>query len=136
VTDKVAQLEALYAELPRLDCKQLCADCCGLLAMTGLEFDRLLSARPNTHHSMARFGRDHEFVFFAGPAPDPADHETLVCPLLRDGLCTAYAVRPLICRIWHCEEGMPCPHGCVPERWLTRAEARDFQHRVDEIARS
>ncbi|MFG1709158.1 hypothetical protein ACFLIM_38800 [Nonomuraea sp. M3C6] len=34
-------------------------------------------------------------------------------------------MRPLICRLWGATEGMPCEHGCVPERGrLTDAEAQ------------
>ena len=37
------------------------------------------------------------------------------CSFLRDGRCTVYAVRPMICRLWGIDETMPCPYGCVPE---------------------
>lgn len=47
--------------------------------------------------------------------------------------CRAYAVRPTICRMWGLTERMRCPYGCVPERWLTDAEAFRFIARADSI---
>ncbi len=129
---RIEALEALYAELPALDCKRLCgADSCGLIRMTGLEFDRLLSARSE---AATRFGRDSETVYLA--SPDPSDPERLVCPMLRDGLCSAHTVRPLLCRAWYCTPDVRCPHGCEPDRWLTEAEAAQFERRVQEIAQT
>ena len=32
------------------------------------------------------------------PPPDPASWSLIACPLLRDGACSVYAVRPLVCR--------------------------------------
>ena len=37
------------------------------------------------------------------------------CPKLKDGCCTVYDRRPLICRLWGIDEAMPCEHGCVPQ---------------------
>ncbi|MFD8563105.1 YkgJ family cysteine cluster protein [Streptosporangium canum] len=47
------------------------------------------------------------------------------CPALKEGRCSAYAVRPAICRIYSATEGMACPHGCpvIDGRPLSRAEA-------------
>jgi hypothetical protein len=50
--------------------------------------------------------------------------EHLTCSLLVDGRCSAYAVRPLICRLWGSVASMRCPHGCVPSAVLTDGRAR------------
>src|SRR2546429_6087610 len=42
-------------------------------------------------------------------------YTTLFRSMLRNGRCTVYEVRPMICRLWGMVEGMQCPHGCVPE---------------------
>jgi len=126
---KEAALDALYAELPRLECKRLCQDSCTLLRMTGFELDRLAGFH-HQHGPLAdllAFNRDQATVFLMG---DPV---SLDCPMLRDGLCSAYERRPLICRLWYCVEGNECPHGCVPEWWLTDDEAVAFYEGVQRI---
>ena len=96
------QLEALYASMPSIDCQMLCHPACGPIVMSRREHERLVGAH--------------------GPREAEAD---LVCPYLgrESGLCGAYEVRPLICRLWGVVETMRCEWGCVPERYLTEAEA-------------
>jgi len=48
----------------------------------------------------------------------------LTCPALVNGLCSVYAVRPLICRLWGVVREMACPFGCKPERWLADREVK------------
>jgi hypothetical protein len=49
------------------------------------------------------------------------------CEALKDGKCTRYKLRPLICHLWGAVEGMKCPYGCVPEGgWLTDTEAQEM----------
>jgi hypothetical protein len=101
----VNALVNLYASLPRMECRGLCQQCCGPIAMTTLERARIVR----------HVGREAKFT------PD------LTCTLLTpDGRCAAYAVRPLICRLWGLVPRMACPHGCTPERWLTEAESAAF----------
>lgn len=108
--NRTQRFEALYAELPNIECKGLCSDSCGPIVMSAFEYDRIRSAvkgpiRPLRH---------------------PLDH----CPLLADGRCTVYPLRPVICRLWGVTENMQCPFGCVPDRLLTKAEASAFLHRA------
>jgi hypothetical protein len=104
VIDKLrreAQIRALYARLPKMDCKGLCSACCGPIEMSLVERERLERAagRPCTTD-----GR-------------------LTCSLLTvAGRCSAYDERPMICRLWGLVETMPCPHGCRPEGGLLSAE--------------
>jgi hypothetical protein len=100
--DVIERLDALYASLPSIDCRMLCHPACGPIVMSEREHERLVG-----HH---------------GPREADAD---LVCPYLRreSGLCGAYEVRPLICRLWGVVETMRCEWGCVPERYLSQTEA-------------
>ena len=95
-------LEALYASLPSIDCKMLCHPACGPIVMSAREYERL------AHRHGAR-----------------ETDVDLVCPYLEreSGLCGAYELRPLICRLWGVVETMRCEWGCVPDRYLTQAEA-------------
>lgn len=108
---RIAMLKAIYRTLPKVECRGLCQECCGPVAMTRLERDRVerhLGDKPKLQ-SLQR------------------------CPVLSDaGRCLAYDVRPLSCRLWGVVDNpkMRCPHGCVPERWLTDKEASDFLNAV------
>lgn len=92
-------LDRLYASLPTIACKGLCADSCGPIAMTPAEFGRIAER--------------------TGSEPVAT---TMTCPLLANERCTVYDIRPTICRLWGVVESMPCPHGCVPSRWLGHIE--------------
>jgi hypothetical protein len=106
-----AQLEALYAQIPAVPCQGHCLEACGPLGMAAIEFHRLRRATPRR---------------LVG--------KTLACPLLKQGRCTVYAVRPTICRLWGATETMPCPWGCRPERVLTQAESAGLLHEVDAVS--
>lgn len=111
----VDAMDALYATLPGLACKRLCQECCGPVFMEKLEWERIGE----------RLGRY--------PRPTPEQAAKLECPMLADGGCTVYDLRPAVCRLWGLVESMRCPHGCVPERVLTDAEGHEFLGRVAEI---
>jgi hypothetical protein len=113
------QLDALYAELPKLDCKGKCWKCCGKVLMAPGERERLRregGVDVPTVDQMRREGRE-------------------LCPALKNHRCTVYTARPLMCRLWGIEEGMRCPYGCVPDGgWLSEAEAALFWFRAYAIA--
>jgi uncharacterized protein len=112
VDKRVAALEALYAELPSLECQGLCGDCCHFIGMTRLEQGRIRRA--------------------GGPVIQIVDTP---CPALDFmGRCSVYAQRPIICRLWGVVADMPCHYGCTPERYLTPEEGREFLARVQAIA--
>lgn len=106
-------LDALYAELPRLDCKGLCQQSCGPIRMSRVEWDRI----------KRRVGSKAERL--------RADSS---CPMLSNaGHCTVYSIRPMICRLWGVAEDMPCPWGCRPERYLSQSEGFDLLRRAQEL---
>jgi hypothetical protein len=93
------RLHALYARVPAIECKGLCHDACGPILMSQQE------ARTIGH---------------------PNDMGDWECPKLSPlGTCSVYEDRPMVCRLWGVVESMPCPHGCVPERWLTHDEGHE-----------
>lgn len=108
-------LRDVWAKVPGMkDCKGLCADSCGPIPASSLERS-LLEER-------------------TGKKLRVADGPGLDCSLLKNGLCTAYSIRPLVCRIWGVAEGLPCAHGCEPERVLSAEEALALFKEVEEIA--
>lgn len=97
------QMQSLYAELPTVACRGLCHGACGPVMASRLEVSQL--SAPLTFHG-----------------------HTLTCGFLNvnDRRCLAYNQRPMICRVYGVSRGLPCAHGCVPDRWLTDAEGREF----------
>jgi hypothetical protein len=108
---KRRKLDALYAELPRLECQGKCAESCGPITMSRVEAERIAEVAG----SVPTFGAD------------------LTCTMLRDERCAVYAVRPAICRLWGLVESMPCLWGCKPTRYLTNAEGYAFLERVGAV---
>ena len=104
---RVGKLEAIYASVPSIDCKGLCHDQCTLIPMTPIEAGRM-----------------------SLPTVAP---ESIACPILKDGRCSQYRNRPLICRLFGVVEGMPCPHGCAAERVLSDRESHRLIAAVNEV---
>jgi hypothetical protein len=74
----VDQVSRALAE--QIHCGPGCCTCCQLSSVNALEAAVLWAARPG--------------IVPRHPQPQPAGG----CPLLRDGLCSLYPARPLICR--------------------------------------
>ena len=68
-------------------------------------------------------------------APLTFHGRTLACVFLDvvDRRCLVYEQRPMICRVYGVSRGLPCAHGCVPDRWLTDEEGREFVARAMAI---
>ncbi len=78
----------LYSLLPELECKGLCSESCRHIACSKTEYERLGSLTMDAEG---------------------------YCSFLKDGRCSVYENRPMICRLWGIDETMQCPHGCIPE---------------------
>lgn len=110
----IEKLDALYAQLPRVACRGLCGEACGPVPMSTLEAQRLKRADPQRRLPMV-------------------DERARCCYLTAREQCSVYAVRPLICRVWGVVKRMSCPHGCVPDRWLTDHEFLAVAQAVERI---
>lgn len=113
LASKIERLQAVYAELPTLQCKGLCHESCGPIVAPLLEW------------AIASDGR-----------LDLRLKRRLTCPLLTDDKrCSAYEKRPLICRIYGMVDNplMRCEHGCTPSRWLTDEDVDHLFRRVHAI---
>lgn len=114
MTRKVEQkLDAMYADMPNVDCKGYCAEACGPISMTKDEWRRLRE--------------------YSGIEPTVRESDGHCVYLTKDGRCSVHSVRPTICRIFGLSKGLPCPWGCVPDRWLTREEGFRFLERSRKI---
>lgn len=115
------EVAALYARIPKIECRQKCQDCCGAIIQLGAYSE---AERPAIERAM----KDATIVRPAGASP-------LVCNALDlHGNCAIYAQRPAICRFWGVVEGMTCPHGCKPEKVLSHAEMTEIVNALAAIA--
>ena len=106
-------LEDVYRQIPPVECKGLCIDSCGPIAMSKAEDARLrkrgVEIPPMTDAvSMIERGQDY------------------YCPALKEGRCSVYEHRPTICRLWGATESMRCPHGCTPANALTQSQSYEL----------
>lgn len=128
------EIRELYAQLPTIACKGLCANSCGPIDMSNVERRQLA----HLGVTIPVFDSSHHRRWAEGERLDcPALVEKKSHPFaakLRMGKCSVYADRPLICRLWGVAESMPCPSGCeVSPRMLTDLEAYAFIFRANEI---
>jgi len=112
-------LDEIYDLIPKIECKRLCKDACGPIPMIPVEYDRLPIKVP------LELQTDDVVVL--------KTNSRLECPMLKGTSCTAYSVRPLICRLFGAVEAMRCPHGCEPERMLSDIEARMLMDEIKNI---
>jgi Fe-S-cluster containining protein len=103
-------IKALYASLPRLDCAGKCAESCGPVFMTRVEWQQICKRTRS----------------------EPSAGDGLTCPMLVEERCSVYEVRPMLCRLWGMVETMKCPWGCIPERYLTEKEGYELLQRAYE----
>jgi len=95
------KIEWIYKQVPAIECKRKCQECCGPIDMPPIERSRILRLS----------GQTIDFT------------TKLRCTALTaDGLCSIHPIRPLICRLFGVVRAMQCPHGCVPERWATETD--------------
>lgn len=125
------QIDRLYTQLPTINCKGLCVECCGPICMTDMEADRISKQVPDFPLKKTTIGLESGQVLGEGYVSD-----CLRCPLLsNEGRCTVYSIRPLICRLWGMVQSMRCPFGCTPSRWVTPRESFKLLSEAERISK-
>lgn len=106
-------LAQIWSSIPAVECKGLCQDSCGPIAMSNLEESRIRAHGfeiPPMADALAALGRGEDYY----------------CPALVDGSCAVYEDRPTVCRLWGATRSMPCPHGCTPPDALTQEVSHEL----------
>ena len=96
-------------DIPAVQCRPRCHDCCHSPAVTAQEQARLAPRVALVQGRFVPLASRRGFLMVS------RDSER--CPLLGPGGCTAYADRPLVCRLFGATAGvmdLACPHGCGP----------------------
>lgn len=115
------EVAALYARIPKIECRQKCQVYCGAIVQLGAYTE---AERPEI-----------ERAFKNADVARPPGASLLECSALDvHGRCAIYAERPAICRFFGVVEGMTCPHGCEPERLLSHAEMTEILNGLAAIA--
>lgn len=112
-----AALSKTWAVVPDPGCRGLCVEACGPILMSPMEAAIMKAAG-------GRVASPTDVADALIEAVEAGSTEGLPsCPSLVNGRCTAYAARPIICRLWGAVEDMPCLWGCVPEGGRLSAQA-------------
>lgn len=111
-TERVT-LQEIYAAIPKIECKKLCAAYCGPVPFTPEERKRMIR------------------VF--GSMPKLSDGLSCGALCSISGTCNAYEARPFICRLWGVVPRLECPHGCKPERYLSTSEERKLMQAYNSL---
>lgn len=125
---KLAKIDALLSGLPTFQCKEGCADCCGPVELSRLEYLRCLKASARTAEDVKQQMQNN------------LKQGIYACPLLdaKTNRCTVYEVRPAICRLFGVVKSqLVCPHGYAPEiaALLSDEQAREILHKVEELGK-
>ena len=124
--ESIARMREIYAAVPKVNCKGLCAPACTNVPIMPLEALYLT----RKHGAAVEMGRHRtkDFPTLGSNAP---------CQFLKDGRCSIYNDRPLICRMYGHDippvEGfrpLECTHGCTAETPFTVGE---FLHLTAEM---
>lgn len=112
---KAAALARLYASMPTVACKGLCAhECRTHIGAHPIEQQAMeeASGKPLVFHRLER----------------RCGH------LTPEHRCAVYEHRPLMCRAYGVVQAMRCPHGCVPDRWMSDDEARALFTELENLS--
>lgn len=125
------QLQAIYAELPTVECRRKCQEYCGPLLIPRVEFvqiEKLNAFVQLAPISATVLGKEWKWMPKDKLVSLLPGHEGHCSFLFPTGKCRAYAIRPLICRLWGMVDTplLRCPYGCVPTRWVTQKRSPFF----------
>lgn len=102
-----------YSRVPAMECKGKCQASCGVIPV---------------------FPVEQEMIEAAGQKPPSFQDHNLTCSALKNGRCSIYENRPLICRLWGSVEEMPCPWGCKPKKLLTEPESFRLLNALEKLS--
>ena len=119
------QLKDIYAQIPNIDCKKKCHASCGIIPVE----------RPELKKIRKKASIDVEpFLIHTPQVTMMFDAEKERCPLLtEDNLCSVHDVRPFICRLFGVVQGMSCPEGCKPDRYLSDTEVSKLINQLKQL---
>jgi len=127
-TKKLRVLNEIYDSLPSVECKGLCWTTCSFINITPVEEMNIEQAT----------GKPVETILVPmlhghGVTPMIKPTEGDQCPYLQLRRCSIYAQRPLICRVFGAAEGLPCRHGCKPNRVISDQDVNKILKQIVKL---
>lgn len=125
IQKRLKKLNEIYAKIPEIECKN-CGECCGpieFLPIERINLNRFLKANGIKKQKLISTVKVLKMII-----NDSADG--LVCPYRKDGKCSIYPVRPIVCRLFGVvkhEKGianLECPH---MEAWTYLTEEESYK---------
>lgn len=126
-TKKLRKLQAIYDQMPTVECTGACTDECTLIPMTPLEAEAMKKVSWR-QIEFEEWGDAGHVVLI----PDALGNR-LRCPMLVNGKCSVYQARPFICRAYGVAAGLECREGCKVENPLTKEQAMKLLHQVSKL---
>lgn len=121
---KIKKLQAIYKQIPDIECKGLCHQSCTIVPAAKIEIKR----------AKERMGGKNPFnPMYAVKGLREKVPVVPSCIALKDKKCSIYLARPAICRLYGVAEGLECPFGCVPKKKITRQEAHDIIRKTEAL---
>lgn len=123
---KYRKLEALYREIPDIDCKGLCHESCTIIPAAKIEIKRARERTGGNPFNPAAYLKEMQQSLIETP-------KIPKCKSLSDGKCTMYNIRPAICRLYGVAEGLECHYGCKPKTQISKKNAHDLIRKVEAL---
>jgi Fe-S-cluster containining protein len=123
-----AELQKLYDQVPPMTCKGKCTKACGMIPLERIELEEI----------KRRLGRRFQEKWIRNGEAFGVEFmlrtDDFECPMLVNGRCSVYDIRPMICRLYGIAEGMPCGHDCACIRAMSDAESKALLHKVEKLS--
>lgn len=118
-------LREVWDSMPSIECKGLCWESCSTVPVFPVELKLL------TEHAGRELATTD--LSYAGGRAVGLGEFMKPCPFLVMRRCTARDVRPTVCRAFGVVDGMQCPHGCKPTKFITNKQQFRLFARVESL---
>lgn len=107
---ELRQLRSVWESVPHVRCKGLCADSCKQVPLFPVEAFYLIEK----HGAQIEPGAHPRFLQGQDPFTTPTLGSGKPCQYLKEGRCSIYNDRPIVCRVFgHPTATLSCAHGCT-----------------------
>lgn len=120
---KLKKLNEIYAKIPDIECQGLCHPSCTIVPAAKIEIKR----------ARGRMGKNPFNPLQAVKNLTQEIPKIPTCAALKDGRCSIYTARPAICRLYGVAEGLECPFGCKPKKFISKQEAYAIVREVEAL---
>lgn len=124
------KLDKMYSAIPELECKGFCESTCTTFPVSEGErknYIETLGYDPLPNHTRETLANIEIEHLKSGKVP------IAPCPQLKNGKCSIYPIRPMICRLFGTTKQLRCPFGCLPKKWVPDRDAKKMLNKIENI---